>query len=66
MRLHQWRPLMKEKLSQQPTSKPVHILTVKLSGQSQDQMLEAHNSSGSSNTQDKKKNVLQYSTKQNL
>ena len=46
---------MKEKLSQQPTSKPVHILTVKLSGQSQDQMLEAHNSSGSSNTQDKKK-----------
>lgn len=55
MRLHQWRPLMKEKLSQQPTSKPVHILTVKLSGQSQDQMLEAHNSSGSSNTQDKEK-----------
>lgn len=50
MRLHQWRPLMKEKLSQQPISKPVHILTVKLSGQSHDQTLEAHNSSGSSNT----------------
>ena len=55
MRLRQWRPLMKEKLLQQPASKPVHILAAKLSGQSQDQMLEAHNSSGSSKTQDKRK-----------
>lgn len=39
MRLHQWRPLMKEKLSQQSSSKLVHILTAKLSGQSQDQKL---------------------------
>ena len=46
---------MKVKLLQQPASKPVHILAAKLSGQSQDQMLEAHNSSGSSKTQDKRK-----------
>ena len=65
MRLRQWRPLMKEKLSQQPASKPVHILAEKLSGQCQDQMVEAHNSSGYSKTQDKRKKYSAVSTKQN-